>query len=58
MLHGFLVIYEVICGIIRVGIFFASMNNQAYNNDKYPFDNRTMVTTTTSLPEFRKVPQI
>ncbi|CAF4751787.1 unnamed protein product, partial [Rotaria sp. Silwood2] len=58
MLHGFLVIYEVICGIIRVGIFFSSMNNQAYNNDKYPFDNRTMITTTISLPEFRKVPQI
>ncbi|CAF3678821.1 unnamed protein product [Rotaria sp. Silwood1] len=39
--HSFLVIYEVICGIVRLGIFFTNINNQSCNYDNNIFNNRT-----------------
>ncbi|CAF0978314.1 unnamed protein product [Rotaria sordida] len=56
ILHVFLAIYEVICGIVRITIFSPTMNNRSYNNTLFNYG--TTIITTTSVPELQTVPQI
>ncbi|CAF1005484.1 unnamed protein product [Rotaria sordida] len=56
--YGILTIYEVICGIFRLGIYYRFMQNGSYNYGKSLFDNGTISIARTTLSENRKVSQI
>ncbi|CAF1338646.1 unnamed protein product [Didymodactylos carnosus] len=60
ILHGLLAVYEVICGIIRLAIFFNNNNsNKSPNSNWNPAsNNQTTMITITVVPQLPEVPQI